>query len=196
MENELNIEEIAIEFKKEGISGSVPAGTYLIDAAKRLGVRFPIPCIPVSGEHYCSVDVENGIGALSDTTEAEKEFFVGSTAAFGNRLACQARLERPGSIIVETRFEETEPDEKKTEGNELFEGYKERFSTLSLEQKMSEISQLEALALADTLGFVMNAPYVVGNKVTDILADIGLKKDIPNYQEKEDKKKAADEPSV
>ncbi|MBK9165386.1 MAG: hypothetical protein IPM21_16050 [Acidobacteria bacterium] len=195
MENEVKIDEIAIEFKKEGINGSIPAGTYLIDAAKRLGVRFPIPCIPVSGEHYCSVDVENGIGALSDTSEAEKEFFANSTAAFGNRLACQARLERPGSIVVETRFEEPEPEEKKEDGNKIFEGYKERFSALSLEQKMSEISQLEALALADTLGFVMNAPYAIGNKVTDVLADIGLKKDIPDDPEKGEKKVEAEEPS-
>lgn len=177
MENESNALEVEVEFKTEGIRGNVPTGTFLIDAAKRLGVRFPIPCIPVSGEHYCSVDVESGIGALSEPSDIEREFFEQGTAVYGNRLACQARLERAATIVVETRFAEVASEQKPEPEIELFETYKERFSALPLEQKMSEISQLEAIALADTFGFVMNAPYAVGNKVTDILAGIGMKKD-------------------
>ena len=178
MENESNALEVEVEFKTEGIRGNVPTGTYLIDAAKRLGVRFPIPCIPVSGEHYCSVDVESGIGALSEPSDIERDFFERGTAVYGNRLACQARLERAATIVVETRFVEVAGEQKPEPETELFENYKERFSALPLEQKMSEISQLEAIALADTFGFVMNAPYAVGNKVTDILAGIGMKKDV------------------
>ncbi|MBX3294663.1 MAG: 2Fe-2S iron-sulfur cluster binding domain-containing protein [Acidobacteria bacterium] len=184
METDVNIEEVEVQFKKEGIRGNVPAGTYLIDAGKRLGVRFPIPCIPVSGEHYCSVDVESGIGALSEPNEVEREFFERSTGVFGNRLACQARLEKPGSVVIETRFIEDITEDKQESGTEIFESYKDRFSALPLEQKMSEISQLEAIALADTIGFVLNAPYTVGSKVTDILANLSMKRDSDEMAEK------------
>ncbi|MBX3265129.1 MAG: 2Fe-2S iron-sulfur cluster binding domain-containing protein [Acidobacteria bacterium] len=192
MENESNALEVEVEFKTEGIRGNVPTGTYLIDAAKRLGVRFPIPCISVSGEHYCSVDVESGIGALSDPSDIEKEFYERGTAVFGNRLACQARLEKSATIVVETRFVEVAGEPKPEPETELFENYKERFSALPLDQKMSEISQLEAIALADTFGFVMNAPYAVGNKVTDILAGIGMKKDVGENTKASDENDAAE----
>ena len=192
MENESNALEVEVEFKTEGIRGNVPTGTYLIDAAKRLGVRFPIPCIPVSGEHYCSVDVESGIGALSEPSDIEKEFFEQGTAVYGNRLACQTRLEKAATIVVETRFVEVSSEQEPKPEIELFETYKERFSALPLEQKMSEISQLEAIALADTFGFVMNAPYAVGNKVTDILAGIGMKKDVGESAQGSDEDETAE----
>jgi len=192
MENESNALEVEVEFKTGGIRRKVPIGTYLIDAAKRLGVRFPIPCIPVSGEHFCSVDVESGIGALSDPSDIEKEFYERVTAVFGNRLACQARLEKAATIVVETRFVEVAGEQKPEPETEPFENYKKRFAALPLEQKMSEISQLEAIALADTFGFVMNAPYAVGNKVTDILAGIGMKKDVGESANASDENDAAD----
>ena len=65
--------EVGIEFERENLSGVVAVGTYLIDAAKRLGIRFESECIPLEDIHFCRVEITNGSDLLSEPTRLENE---------------------------------------------------------------------------------------------------------------------------
>ena len=73
-------------------------------------------------------------------------------------------------------------EEAKTEERE--EAYRKEFTELPLEKKIANLVQLEAIALSETFAFVINSPFKVFEKVGDVLAEFGFKK------EEEEKRKA------
>ncbi len=167
------MKEAEIKFEREDIHGLIPVGTYLAEAARRLGIRFVEPCDTASGEHHCEVEVTLGGDLLSEKTSAEVKYFEGKENSENKRLACQARIEKEGEIEVKTKESET-TKEKKVETEEE---YRKRFSELPLDKKISELVQLEAIALSDTLSFVFNSPYTLGDKIMHIMAGFGFKKE-------------------
>ena len=79
--------EVEIKFQQEHQEGVVPVGTYLIDAAKRFGIRLEDTCLVDEGIHYCSVTVPSGSHLLSPETKAESEHFAASGRAAWQAMA-------------------------------------------------------------------------------------------------------------
>lgn len=165
--------EVAISFEREKREGIVPIGTYLIDAAKRFGVR--IDDSAEGGDHTCSVVVTTGSQLLSPLTKIEREQFAQGKRT-NERLACQAKIDKPGEIVIMTDEKKKENKENgdNTESNERF---RKEFEEMPLEKKIANLVQLEFMALGETVSFVFNSPYKIFDKVMDVMAEFGLKKD-------------------
>jgi len=166
------MDDAEVRFEREGAEGLVAVGSYLIDAAKRFGVRFENACVPAANQHYCEVEITEGSKLLSKPTKAESEFL--SEAGLGKnwRLACHAKIERSGEIVVMTKEKKTSSE---AEEKEQSEEYRKRFEELPLDKKMSELFRLEAIALSETLTYVANSPYTLVDKIMDVMADFGFK---------------------
>jgi ferredoxin len=156
-----------IKFEREGAEGLVAIGSYLSDAAKRFGIRFEAECSPAVGEHFCQVQVVSGAEFLSDRTTAENEADLDE----GWRIACHAKITKPGEVVVMTKEKPAAVEEEKDKA----EDYRKRFEELPLEKKMAELVRLESIALSETLSFVVNSPYKVADKLMDFLAEFGFR---------------------
>jgi ferredoxin len=156
-----------VRFERENREGVVAVGSYLSDAAKRFGVKFEADCVPAAGEHFCQVQIVDGSEFLSEKTSAEKD----ADLAKGWRIACHAKIEKAGEIVVMTKEKPAAVKEDKDQA----EDYRKRFEDLPLEKKMAELVRLESIALSETLSFVVNSPYKVADKLMDFLAEFGFK---------------------
>src|SRR5918912_2932852 len=92
---------VNVEIGPEGRQGIVAEGTYLWDAAKRLGVRLPAECQGRGECDTCAVIIREGATLLSELTDAERERLSPERLAAGERLACQTKVERGGTLIFE-----------------------------------------------------------------------------------------------
>ena len=86
---------VNVEWKLEdGRRGGIVAeGTYLWDAAKRLGVRLPAECEGRGECDTCAVVVEEGATLLSGLTEAERTRLSPERLAAGERLVRHVGLD-------------------------------------------------------------------------------------------------------
>ena len=169
------MKEADIVFERENREGVVPVGTYLIDAAKRLGIRPEMPCDIDAKQHFCKVSIKQGEGHLSHPTRVEKEYFEGDMG--DRRLGCQVKIDSLGEIRIMTESKAEAEDKEKQEQDEKVkeEEYIKDFAAMPLEKKIANLVKLEAMALGDTLTYIGNAPYVVFDKVLDVMAGFGLK---------------------
>ena len=158
-----------VRFEREKAEGLVAVGSYLSDAAKRFGVKFEAECVPAAGEHFCQVQIVEGAEFLSEKTATEKD----ANLDKGWRIACHAKIEKAGEIVVMTKKKTAPVEEDKDQA----EDYRKRFEDLPLEKKMAELVRLESIALSETLNFVVNSPYKIADKVMDFLAEFGFKMD-------------------
>ncbi len=156
-----------VRFDRENAEGLVAVGSYLSGAAKRFGVRFEGDCVPAAEEHVCQVQIVEGAEFLSAKTGAENDADLDE----GWRIACHAKIEKPGEIVVMTKEKPAAVEEDKDQA----EDYRKRFEDLPLEKKMAELVRLESIALSETLNFVVNSPYKIADKVMDFLAEFGFK---------------------
>lgn len=161
---------VEIKFERENRSGIIPIGTYLIDAARRFGVRLDAELIGESEDAV--VQILQGKELLSDLTKFETEHLSEANRKKGERLARQAKFEKSGEVVIMTK--EKVKEEKPSEEAKK-EEYRKEFEELPLEKKIASLVELEAIALRDTLSFVMNSPYKIGEKIIDVLAEFGLK---------------------
>lgn len=165
-----------ITFKPEGREGIIAVGSYLADAAKRFGVRFEDDCIQDEDIHFCSVVVASGAENMSPLTSREAEHFSSHGRKTDERLACQTKIETAGDLVImTTEKKESVGEEPKAEAQS--EQYKKDFAELPLEKKIAELVHLEAIAFSETVSFIMNSPYLVFDKVMDVMAEFGLKKE-------------------
>lgn len=162
--------EAEIRFEREGRDGIVAVGSYLIDAMKRLGIRLEGDCTLEQDIHFCSVEVKDGIEHLSPLTASETEHFSQAGRRNNERLACQAKIEKPGEIVIMTqeKKEETKKDDNKSEQ------YKKEFVEMPLEKKIASLVQLEAITLGETFSFIINSPFKILEKVGDVMAEFGM----------------------
>lgn len=171
--------EVLIKFESAEREGIVATGTYLIDAAKRLGVDVDCDCQDeeVETKGSCVMKVSKGKAFLSSPTKLEMELLSSQARKNGERLACQTKIEKPGEVVImSVKKKETEKEKNKVEEEEKQqEEYKKQFEELPLEKKISSLLELEAIALSETLSFVMNSPYAAVGKIMDVMADFGLK---------------------
>jgi ferredoxin len=160
---------VNIKFEPEGRSGIIAEGTYLWDAAKRLGVYLPAECEGRGTCDTCAVIVKEGATLLSSLTEAEREQLSPERLASGERLACQTKVEHSGDIILQPvpiteRAETTE---------ETLKGFRKEFREMPLDKKLATLVELETVAMMQTLNAVFGLPFTVGGKVLDFMAGRG-----------------------
>jgi ferredoxin len=89
-----------IKFERENLEGVIPVGSYVGDALRRFGVKGFERC---TAEHDCLVTITHGEDLLSTPTSVETEQLGGDLRKSGERLACHARIEKSGEIVVMTK---------------------------------------------------------------------------------------------
>ncbi|MGI8469454.1 MAG: hypothetical protein ACR2N3_13475 [Pyrinomonadaceae bacterium] len=165
--------ETEITFNPSGRNGLIAVGTYLLDAAKRLGVE--MECEEHGGENeICVVKVTQGANLLSPLTKFELEYLNEKRRHHGNRVASQAKIEREGEIVImvkEKKQPEASAEEKKAKES------RKEFEELPLEKKVAQLLELEFITLGETFSFVFNSPFKIVDKVMDVMAEFGLKMD-------------------
>ena len=171
-----------IKFERENLEGLIPVGTYLFDAARRIGVDIADECGRLGECDSCAVTVKSGMNLLSEVTAAEKEQLSEARLKKGERLTCQVKIEKVGEIVIMTKEKKVE---EKPKEEEMKKEYKKEFRDLPLEKKISSLVELEAIALGDTFSFILNSPSHIVGKFMDVLAEFGLKME----QEEQDAKK-------
>jgi len=162
--------EVEIKFEREDRNGVVAVGTYLLDAARRLGIE--LESEQFGETDFFVVKITSGSELLSAPTKTEIELLSAERRRQGERIAGHAKIERSGEISVMTT--EKKQEEKPTE-EEKQEEYRKEFEELPLEKKIASLLELEAIALSETFSFVINSPYAIVGKVMDVLAEFGLK---------------------
>jgi ferredoxin len=165
--------EVEIKFEPDNLGGVVPTGTYLLDAAKRLGVRLKGDCRNEEKIHVCQMTVTSGRSLLSDPTAAELEYLSAEDIIKGERLGCHAKLERSGEITITVKKQEEEKPVEEVRKEDL----RKEFEELPLEKKIARLVELEAIALGETFSFVLNSPFKIFEKGMEILAELGLRMD-------------------
>src|SRR5262245_32252413 len=163
--------DIEIKFERENLDGIVPEGTYLIDAMKRFGVWPEAPCIISENVHFCAVQITGGMEKLSKPTADETEYFKIHGQLKDERLACQVVIERAGEVTVMTK--EKKQEEKHEEPNQS-EEYRKAFEEMPLEKKIANLVRLEAIALGETVSFIANSPFMIFDKLGDVMAEFGF----------------------
>lgn len=192
--------DVFIDFESEGREGIVAVGTYLMDAALRLGVQVNDECRKGEESHHCSMKVSAGADLLSEPTEAERKALSEAARKAGERLSCQARIERAGEIkIMSVEKPAEEKAEDKSQSKEKADDFRKEFEEMPLDKKIASLVELEAIALGETFSYVLNSPYEAAGKVLDTLAHFGWKKDQADHEAKKPKehaeKKAEKKPS-
>lgn len=166
--------EANLTFKNEGREGTIPVGSYLSDAAHRFGLSTDKKCVPFENIHFCRLSVIEGADLLSPKTSHESEFLSAESGRADERLGCQTKIAEPGDIVVMT----TETKETtEAEAAAAAEKYAKDFADLPLEKKIAQLANLEAIALGETASFVINSPFLIAEKVMDIMAEFGLRKE-------------------
>ncbi len=91
---------VEVSFQPAGLSGLIAEGTYLIDAARRMGLRLPVDCRERGECTSCVVTIIAGQTLLSQPTSAEIKMLAEERLAKDHRLACQTRIENAGELLV------------------------------------------------------------------------------------------------
>ncbi|MCB1025285.1 MAG: (2Fe-2S)-binding protein [Acidobacteria bacterium] len=182
------MKDVIIKFESEGLEGVVAVGSYLSDAAKRLGIKIEGDCLDPETEHECAMKVSAGKTLLSPPTQTELEQLSSQARRSGERLACQTIIEKPGEVTVMTVKKKQE--EPKVEDKS--EDFKKEFEEMPLDEKIASLLELEAIALEETFSYVMNSPYKAVGKVMDVMADFGFKMDKADQEAKRPAEHAKD----
>lgn len=160
---------VDIKFEPSGRNGVIAEGTYLWDAAKRLGVRLPAECDGRGECDTCAVIVETGATLLSSLTEGERERLSPERLAAGERLACQTKVERGGELTLRPV-----PATERTETTqETVKEFRREFKELPLQRKLATLVELEAVTMFQTLNAIADAPFKIAGKVLDVMAGRG-----------------------
>jgi ferredoxin len=162
---------VNIEWKtgEDGRSGVVAEGTYLWDAAKRLGLRLPAECEGRGECDTCAVVVVEGAALLSELTEAERERLSPERLLAGERLACQARAALAGNLVLRPV-----PAAERTETTaEVVRDLRKEFAEMPLRKKLTTLVELEANAAIHTLVSAADLPFTAFEKGLEFIAGFG-----------------------
>jgi 2Fe-2S ferredoxin len=160
---------VDIKFEPDGRNGLIAEGTYLWDAAKRLGVHLPAECEGRGECDTCAVVVEKGATLLSSLTEAERVRLSPERLAAGERLACQAKVEHGGEVVLRA----VPATERAETSAETAKDLRKEFRELPLKSKLATLVELEAVTLFQTLDALIGVPFAIGGKVLDLMAGRG-----------------------
>ena len=163
---------VNLEWKSEGgegRSGVVAEGTYLWAAVKRIGVRLPADCEGRGECDTCSVVVSQGATLLSGLTDAERKILSPERLAAGERLACQAKIESGGDVVLRAvpKTERAETTE------EAARDLRQEFKRMPLKKKFATLVGIEADMAYETLVRAVDLPFDLFGKGLDLLAGRG-----------------------
>lgn len=165
-----------IIFKNEERQGLGAVGSYLSDVARRFGLRPEFKCDPLNSEHCCAVRIERGEEILSARTDVETEYLKTVKNSANTRLMCQARIEKVGEVVIMTNKKKSQPPEDAAKPD-LNDEYIKAFGEMPLEKKIANLVNLEAMALGETLTYVINSPFTIFEKIVDVMAEFGFRKE-------------------
>jgi ferredoxin len=155
---------VLITFEPAGLNGLVAEGTYLIDAAKRMGVPLGSGCTGNGECPSCLVLVTRGVELLSLPTFAERNFLGVAGLAKSHRLACQVMIERTGEIVVNVAAN------KDKTGDSSGPDLRKEFGQLSLEKKIAMLLQFEAVTMSEAFDAAIEKPLALGARALDVIA--------------------------
>lgn len=154
---------VSVTFEPSGISGLVAQGTYLIDAAKRLGAPLGSQCKKgTTACEACVVSVKSGNELLSTPSDAEQRLF-GTDADSGSlRLLCQTKIEGQGEIVLmSTVYHAAEA----TFTAETQSDIAKKFNQLPLKEKIAALLKFEAITVQEVIDTAIQKPLNAGSKV-------------------------------
>jgi ferredoxin len=155
---------VSITFEPSGISGVVAEGTYLIDAARRMGVSLGTGCTAGKGEcPACVVSVKSGAHLLSLPSLAEEAQLGIEHLDQSLRLACQVKIESPGEVVVTGA---ARPQARTTPVDTEAE-LRKKFGALPLTKKIATLLQLEAITMSEAFDSAIEKPLAFGSKAFD-----------------------------
>ena len=159
---------VSITFQPYGITGVVAQGTYLIDAARRMGAPLGTGCTAGKGEcPACVVSVKDGAHLLSAPSAAEEKQLGVEHLNQWLRLACQAKIEYPGEVVVMV----TARPQTRTEPVDTESELKKKFSSLPLKKKMATLVQFEAITMSEAFDSAIEKPLAFGSKTFDSIVN-------------------------
>jgi ferredoxin len=158
---------VSITFEPSGLTGVVAEGTYLIDAARRMGVSLGDGCTIGKGEcPNCLISVKSGLTLLSTPSAAELKQLNEEDLALSHRLACQVKLQYPGEVVVmATASRPSSSGAPRDTASEV----KREFGALPLKQKLATLVQLEALTMTEAFDSAIEKPLAFGARTMDAL---------------------------
>ncbi len=184
---------VNVEFKTEGgeappPGGVVAEGSYVWDAAKRLGLRLPAECGGKGECDTCAVVVEEGATLLSTLTDAERRLLSPERLAAGERLACQAKIERGGHLVLRP----VPQTERKETADESVKDFRKEFREMPLQKKLATLVEFEAITAYQTFSKIIDLPFNVIEKGLDLMAVRGR---ALSQREREERKPAEHRPA-
>ena len=157
---------VSITFEPSGISGVVAQGTYIIDAARRMGAPLGAGCTAGKGDcPACIVSVTTGAELLSPPSAAEEKQLGAELLEQALRLACQVKIENHGEVVVmaitrpQTRPSQTDP------ASEL----RQKFRALPLTKKIATLVQFETITASEAFDSAIEKPLAYGSKAFDAI---------------------------
>lgn len=155
---------ISITFEPSGLSGVVAEGTYLIDAARRMGVSLGSGCTTGKGEcPACLVSVKAGADLLSSPSAAEQKQLSVEQLDQSLRLACQVKLEHHGDVVVMASAHKPGGGTPRDTKSEV----KKDFGSLPLSAKIATLVQLEAITMSEAFDSMIEKPLAFGARTMD-----------------------------
>jgi len=162
---------VNLEWKAEGEgrNGVVAEGTYLWAAVKRIGVRLPAECEGRGECDTCAVVVSEGATLLSGLTDAERKILSPERLAEGERLACQAKVEHGGDVVLRP----VPTTERAETAEEAARDLREEFRRMSLKNKFATPVGIEADMAYETLVRAADIPCDLFGRGLELLAGRG-----------------------
>jgi ferredoxin len=155
---------VSITFEPSGITGVVAQGTYLIDAARRMGAPLGTGCTAGKGDcPSCVVSITTGAELLSPPSVAEEKQLGVGLLEQALRLACQVKIQNHGEVVV---LAVTRPQTQPSEADSASDLVK-KFGALPLTKKIKTLMQFEALTASEAMDSAMEKPLAYGSKAFD-----------------------------
>lgn len=173
---------VSITFEPSGISGLVAEGTYLIDAARRLGAPLGAGCTGGKGEcPECVVSVKSGAQLLSQPSQIEEKQLGLEQLDQSLRLACQVKIENPGELVVTAA---ARPQARPSTPLDTESELRQKFGALPLSKKIATLVQLEAITMSEAIDSAIEKPLAFGSKTIDSLVNRARATRAQNSQKK------------
>ena len=159
---------VSITFEPSGISGVVADGTYLIDAARRLGAPLGDGCTTGKGDcPSCVVSVKTGAELLSAPSMVEEKQLGLEYLDQSYRLACQTKLQNHGDVVVMATTVSPHHTAPVNEEAEL----RKKFGALPLMKMLATLMQLEVITMSEAFDSAIEKPLAYGSKTFAALLD-------------------------
>ena len=160
---------VSITFEPSGISGVVAEGTYIIDAARRMGTSLGTGCTAGRGEcPACVISVKSGSNLLSQPSAAEEKQLGLDHLNESLRLACQVKIEYPGEVVVMVA---ARPQVRPTAAADTEAELRTKFGGLPLRKKIAMLVAFETITMSEAFDSAVEKPLAFGSKAFDSIVN-------------------------